>query len=342
MSTDEAKDFLQRTQQNRGYTLEMHRIMAEADLEWAEKYHQFIEATYTGQRLLDRKTKELLPDSGGSGAPGGRGADTGPREGCATGRGIPTGDIGSAAGGYCPHGSAGLPAGPAGLVGGDWHRRSLAAATLLEDAGFLTGASCHEFATRYGGQARQSRRPYATPARRSVWQRRQLDNQSTCEQSPLAAGNVDITQRHPQSPSPRLVLPPSVPAAAEGLPDAIRPAPQPALPSAPHCRWQSRSPIVHQPGSKPGTPNLAGTLSRPKCRPESRRTAGTHRVEVALPADPSKRPSLVHRRLFCCERPQGEVNRFSLGRQLITPHHLGTRPIIYVYICAYHTPTIHH
>ncbi len=60
MATDEAQDFLQRTQQNRGYTLEMHRIMASADLEWARKYNEFIEATYTGQRLLDRKTKELL------------------------------------------------------------------------------------------------------------------------------------------------------------------------------------------------------------------------------------------------------------------------------------------
>ena len=60
MATDEAQDFLQRTQQDRGYTLEMHRIMASADLEWATKYNEFIEATYTGQRLLDRKTKELL------------------------------------------------------------------------------------------------------------------------------------------------------------------------------------------------------------------------------------------------------------------------------------------
>ena len=34
--------------------------MASADLEWAKKYGAFIEATYTGQRLLDRKTKELL------------------------------------------------------------------------------------------------------------------------------------------------------------------------------------------------------------------------------------------------------------------------------------------
>ena len=60
MSTDEAQAFLQRTQQDRGYTLDMHRIMAAADLEWAKKYNEFIEATYTGQRTLDRKTKELL------------------------------------------------------------------------------------------------------------------------------------------------------------------------------------------------------------------------------------------------------------------------------------------
>jgi 4-carboxymuconolactone decarboxylase len=60
MSTDDARAFLEETSQNRGYTLEMHRIMATADLEWARKYNQFIEATYTDQRLLDRKTKELL------------------------------------------------------------------------------------------------------------------------------------------------------------------------------------------------------------------------------------------------------------------------------------------
>ena len=38
----------------------MHGIMATADLEWAKKWADFIDATYTGQRLLDRKTKELL------------------------------------------------------------------------------------------------------------------------------------------------------------------------------------------------------------------------------------------------------------------------------------------
>jgi len=60
MSTEETEAFLENAQRERGYSLEMHRILAEADLEWVKKYNVFIEATYTGQRLLDRKTKELL------------------------------------------------------------------------------------------------------------------------------------------------------------------------------------------------------------------------------------------------------------------------------------------
>ena len=60
MSNDDNQAFLANAEQTRGYTLEMHRIMAEIDREWATKYNDFIEATYTGQRLLDRKTKELL------------------------------------------------------------------------------------------------------------------------------------------------------------------------------------------------------------------------------------------------------------------------------------------
>ncbi len=60
MSSEEVRAFLEEAQSVRGYSLEMHRIMAEADLEWAKKYNEVIEATYTGQRLLDRKTKELL------------------------------------------------------------------------------------------------------------------------------------------------------------------------------------------------------------------------------------------------------------------------------------------
>src|SRR3989442_7613663 len=56
MNRDEADEVRRR----RGYELEMHRILAAADPEWVEKYAAFIEATYTGPRLLDRKTKELL------------------------------------------------------------------------------------------------------------------------------------------------------------------------------------------------------------------------------------------------------------------------------------------
>ena len=58
--TEEAKAYLEAAERTRGYTLDFHRVMAAADFEWLQKYNQFIEATYTGQRTLDRKTKELL------------------------------------------------------------------------------------------------------------------------------------------------------------------------------------------------------------------------------------------------------------------------------------------
>ena len=44
----------------RGYIVEMHKIMVEADMDWVKAYDPFVTATYTGQRTLDRKTKELL------------------------------------------------------------------------------------------------------------------------------------------------------------------------------------------------------------------------------------------------------------------------------------------
>ena len=60
MASDNKEEMLKQIAESRGYTLEMHRIMAEVDMEWVTSYNQFIQATYTGQRLLDRKTKELL------------------------------------------------------------------------------------------------------------------------------------------------------------------------------------------------------------------------------------------------------------------------------------------
>ncbi len=60
MATDDTQEVLAGIAESRGYTLEMHGIMAAADPAWVEKYNAFIEATYTGERTLDRKTKELL------------------------------------------------------------------------------------------------------------------------------------------------------------------------------------------------------------------------------------------------------------------------------------------
>jgi len=60
LTDDDARTFLEEMHRKRGYTLEMHRVMASVDLEWLKKYTAFLEATYTNQRLLDRKTKELL------------------------------------------------------------------------------------------------------------------------------------------------------------------------------------------------------------------------------------------------------------------------------------------
>ena len=59
-NADEVQAYLEGVQQKRGYILEMHRIAASADLDWAKKYDEFVEACYTSPRLLDRKTKELL------------------------------------------------------------------------------------------------------------------------------------------------------------------------------------------------------------------------------------------------------------------------------------------
>ena len=60
MTTEEKRAYLEGIHKDRGYVLEMHRIMAEADLDWVKAYDPFVRATYTGQRTLDRKTKELL------------------------------------------------------------------------------------------------------------------------------------------------------------------------------------------------------------------------------------------------------------------------------------------
>ncbi len=60
MTTEEKQAYIDKILKDRGYILEMHKILVEADLDWVKAYDPFIEATYIGQRILDRKTKELL------------------------------------------------------------------------------------------------------------------------------------------------------------------------------------------------------------------------------------------------------------------------------------------
>ncbi len=60
MTTQEKQAYLDKIYKDRGYILEMHKLMVEADLEWVKAYDPFVEITYTADRTLDRKTKELL------------------------------------------------------------------------------------------------------------------------------------------------------------------------------------------------------------------------------------------------------------------------------------------
>lgn len=57
---EESKQYLEEMRRQRGYVMDFHRIMANQDLEWTKAYDQFVRATYTNQRTLDRKTKELV------------------------------------------------------------------------------------------------------------------------------------------------------------------------------------------------------------------------------------------------------------------------------------------
>ena len=61
MSTnEEKKTYLEKMYRDRGYILDFHKTMVTADFDWVKAYDPLVIATYTGQRLLSRKTKELL------------------------------------------------------------------------------------------------------------------------------------------------------------------------------------------------------------------------------------------------------------------------------------------
>lgn len=57
---DEKQTYIDDMARRRGYVLGYHKGMAEADFEALRAADELVSAVYTRQRLLDRKTKELL------------------------------------------------------------------------------------------------------------------------------------------------------------------------------------------------------------------------------------------------------------------------------------------
>lgn len=61
MATHEEKQaYIDDMARRRGYVLGYHKAMAEADFDALKATDELVSAVYTRQRLLDRKTKELL------------------------------------------------------------------------------------------------------------------------------------------------------------------------------------------------------------------------------------------------------------------------------------------
>jgi 4-carboxymuconolactone decarboxylase len=56
----EGEKLLEEIAAKRGYVLEMHRVLAEADPDFLRRYDEFLEAAYLRERSLDRRTKELI------------------------------------------------------------------------------------------------------------------------------------------------------------------------------------------------------------------------------------------------------------------------------------------
>ncbi len=57
---EERRAYLQQMEEERGYILDFHRVLAEEDLDFLKGYNALLEAAYTNARTLDAKTKELI------------------------------------------------------------------------------------------------------------------------------------------------------------------------------------------------------------------------------------------------------------------------------------------
>lgn len=57
---DERRAYLEEMKRTRGYVLNYHKVLVAEDLEFLRALNSFLATSYTGQRRLDRKTKELI------------------------------------------------------------------------------------------------------------------------------------------------------------------------------------------------------------------------------------------------------------------------------------------
>jgi alkylhydroperoxidase/carboxymuconolactone decarboxylase family protein YurZ len=60
VTTPQKREILEKIQRESGMVLGFHKMMVEADPDWLQAMHAFVQASYTRQRTLDRKTLELI------------------------------------------------------------------------------------------------------------------------------------------------------------------------------------------------------------------------------------------------------------------------------------------
>lgn len=56
----DAQEYIDQMATSRGYVLDYHKVMAAADFPALQAANDLVQAAYLSERLLDRKTKELL------------------------------------------------------------------------------------------------------------------------------------------------------------------------------------------------------------------------------------------------------------------------------------------
>ena len=69
--------------------------------------------------------------------------------------------------------------------------------------------------------------------------------------------------------------------------------------------------------------------------------APTHLVEIAVPTGPAHSAGFIEAQWLRCQRAQGEIDGFPLGRQAVLPHDRCTGSVVDIHVGARHTPMMH-